>query len=87
MRTALGHIDIILLRLFFLPAAVSLQLQEGGQRREPASSAQVAKKKVLEKLAPGLHTDASGTAFWGDSAFTVGRLGTVGSALPNGVVG
>lgn len=64
-----------------------MQLQEGGERREPASAAQVAKKKILEKLAPGLKTDDKGTALWGESAFTVAGVGTVGSELPNGLVG
>lgn len=63
------------------------ELKEGGKRREPASSAQVAKKKILEKLAPDLKTDSNGVAHWRSSPFTVGTHGTVGSGLSNAVVG
>ncbi|KAJ1425179.1 hypothetical protein B484DRAFT_305398, partial [Ochromonadaceae sp. CCMP2298] len=37
---------------------------------EPATPAQMAKKKILEGLAPGLRTDAKGVAMWENSPFT-----------------
>jgi methionine--tRNA ligase beta chain len=63
------------------------ELADGGKRREPATSSQVAKKKILEKLAPGLKTNENGIAMWENSPFTIGSLGTVGSPLPNALVG
>ncbi|RYG66049.1 hypothetical protein EON64_10635, partial [archaeon] len=39
---------------------------------EAATPAQLAKKKVLEGLAPGLHTDEQGVAYWKHAAFVVG---------------
>lgn len=52
---------------------------------EPASAAQVAKKKILEKLAPQLRTDEKGVAHWGSSAFSVGS-GVCTSELVSGTV-
>jgi aminoacyl tRNA synthase complex-interacting multifunctional protein 1 len=39
---------------------------------EPATPAQIAKKKIFEKLAPDLKTDEHGVAHWGSVPFTVG---------------
>ena len=44
----------------------------GVENGDPATPAQVNKKKILEKLAPLLKTDAKGLAFCGDAALTIG---------------
>jgi len=46
----------------------------------PATPAQMAKKKILEGLAPMLRTDAEGVAHWDQSPFKMGAAGGVCSA-------
>jgi methionine--tRNA ligase beta chain len=54
---------------------------------ESASAAQMAKKKILEKLAPQLKTNASGVALWGSSPFTIpGGQIVADTLLPDAVV-
>lgn len=52
---------------------------------EPATPAQVAKKKIFETLAPLLRTDKNGVAHCGDAAFTIGGA-HVTAPLPDAVV-
>jgi methionine--tRNA ligase beta chain len=49
----------------------------------PASGSQVAKKKILEKLAPGLKTDSSGVATWDGVNMELEGAGSVTADLPN----
>ena len=44
----------------------------GVENGDPASAAQMNKKKIVEKLAPLLKTDDKGLAFCGDSGMTIG---------------
>ena len=44
-----------------------------GYTSEPAPANQVAKKKILEKLAPFLKTNDQGIAHWGEVPFTLGN--------------
>ena len=53
-----------------------------GYTGEPAPANQVAKKKILEKLAPFLKTDDKGIAHWGTVPFTLAG-GLCTSRLPN----
>jgi aminoacyl tRNA synthase complex-interacting multifunctional protein 1 len=54
-----------------------------GFHGEPATPAQVAKKKIFEKLAPELRTDALGVAHWGGVPLTVGGELCRCPAVPN----
>ena len=56
-----------------------------GYEGEPASANEVAKKKILEGLAPHLKTDESGVANWKGAAFTVAD-GVCSSELPSATV-
>lgn len=56
----------------------------GYDKIEPATPAQLMKKKIFEKLAPGLTTDAQGVATYKGSPFTVESSGEVCTApMPN----
>ena len=57
----------------------------GVENGDPATPAQVNKKKILEKLAPLLKTDAKGMAFCGDAALTIGDK-PVTSQLPSAAI-
>lgn len=55
---------------------------------EPATPAQMAKKKILEALAPGLRTDGEGKAKWGEAAYftfesNAGSFVRADALLPN----
>ena len=63
----------------------------GVENGEPASSSQMKKKKILEKLAPMMKTDESGAAFCGESGMTVstgedGELRPVTSQLKSAAI-
>lgn len=79
--------DHSVVRLLEPPAAASVgdKVSFPGFEGEPATPAQVAKKKLLEGLAPMLRTDGSGVAHWDQSAFTI--AGAVCTApLPDATV-
>lgn len=57
----------------------------GFEKGEPATPAQMAKKKIFEKLAPDLRTDGAGITYWGSVPFTIGGE-TCTSPLLNGHV-
>jgi methionine--tRNA ligase beta chain len=63
--------DHTVVKLLQPPAAAAIgeRVIFAGFSGEPATPSVMAKKKVLEKLAPGLKTDASGKAKWGDAAY------------------
>lgn len=69
------------------PAAANIgdRVVFGAFSGEPATPAQVAKKKIFETLAPLLRTDSSGVAHCGDAAFTIGGA-HVTAPLPDAVV-
>lgn len=55
---------------------------------EPATPSQMAKKKILEALAPGLRTDGEGKAKWGEAAYftfesNAGSFVKADALLPN----
>ena len=52
----------------------------GHEKIDPATPAQVVKKKIFEKLAPGLATDAKGIANYKGAPFTVESSGETCSA-------
>lgn len=58
-------------------ATIGERVVFAGFSGEPATPSVMAKKKVLEKLAPGLKTDSSGKAKWGDDAFFTLESGIV----------
>lgn len=57
-----------------------------GFNSEPAQPNQVAKKKILEKLAPGLRTDENGNAHWNNIPFKLGNDEFIKSPIPNAIV-
>lgn len=66
-------------------AAPGERVEFAGFSSEAATPAQMAKKKILEKLAPQLKTDAEGRAKWGEAAFFTLKDGQVNAdtLLPN----
>ena len=57
-----------------------------GYDGEPATPAQVAKKKLLEKVLPGLRTDAKGTCCYLDKPFTLPAGVVTAAAMPNAAI-
>lgn len=66
-------------------AAPGERVEFAGFSSEAATPAQMAKKKILEKLAPQLKTDGEGRAKWGDAAYFTLKDGQVNAdtLLPN----
>jgi methionine--tRNA ligase beta chain len=71
--------DHTVVKLLQPPAAAAIgeRVVFIGFKGEPATPSVMAKKKVLEKLAPGLKTDATGKAKWGDGAYFTLESGIV----------
>jgi hypothetical protein len=53
---------------------------------DPATPAQVAKKKLLEKILPGLKTDADGTCCFNASKFTLPTGVCTAKSMPNSMI-
>jgi aminoacyl tRNA synthase complex-interacting multifunctional protein 1 len=52
---------------------------------EPATAAQIAKKKIFESLAPLLRTNQDGIAYCGEAMFTIREL-PCSAPMPNAIV-
>lgn len=59
---------------------------EGQSHGDPAAPNRVAKKKLYEKVAPELRTDAEGTVCFAQSQFTTSGGPCTAKAIPSGVV-
>lgn len=66
-------------------APVGERVVFSGFAGEPASQSLMAKKKILEKLAPELKTNDKGEAMWGQSFFTT-SAGVVRASLPSATI-
>lgn len=90
MVLAASNADHTVVKLLEPPAtsAVGERVAFVGFSSEPATPAQMAKKKVLERLAPALQTDAEGRARWGEAAFFTLKDGHVlaDTLLPNATI-
>jgi len=80
--------DHSVVKLLDIPenARVGERVTFNGFKREPANSSQVAKKKILEKLAPGLRTDENGIVHWTTVPFNVAGNELIKAPLPNASV-
>jgi len=80
--------DHSVVKLLDIPenAKVGERVTFNGFKGEPANSSQVAKKKILEKLAPGLRTDENGVVHWTTIPFNVAGSELIKAPLPNASV-
>jgi hypothetical protein len=59
---------------------------DGAEMAEPATGSQMAKKKILEKLAPLLKTNEKGVAFCGKHEMKIDGAGSVTSQLASAAI-